>query len=144
MFDKSNSTHPPAGRFNAGQKLIFWSVVLGGVALSVSGIFLLFPFAFTDVNGMQTGADDPCHRSASLMVAVIIAHIYIGTLGMEGAFDAMGRAPSISTGPRSTTAPGSRRRATPERLRSERRRRPNRQSRLAGLLPATARPARER
>ena len=61
MFDKSGSTHPPAGRFNAGQKLIFWSVVLGGGALSVSGIFMLFPFAFTDVNGMQTGADDPCH-----------------------------------------------------------------------------------
>ena len=89
MFDKSNHTHPPAGRFNTGQKLIFWAVVLGGAALSVSGIFLLFPFAFTDVNGMQLA--QTIHAIvAALMVAVILAHIYIGTLGMEGAFEAMG------------------------------------------------------
>jgi formate dehydrogenase subunit gamma len=89
MFDKSNHTHPPAGRFNTGQKLIFWAVILGGAALSVSGIFLLFPFAFTDVNGMQLA--QTIHAVvAALMVAVILAHIYIGTLGMEGAFEAMG------------------------------------------------------
>jgi formate dehydrogenase subunit gamma len=89
MFDKSNSTHPPAGRFNPGQKLIFWSVVLGGIALSVSGIFMLFPFAFTDVNGMQLA--QTIHATIGvLMVAIIIAHIYIGTLGMEGAYEAMG------------------------------------------------------
>src|SRR3546814_6748186 len=48
MFDKSNKTHPPATRFNAGQKLIFWAVVVGGAALSVSGILLLFPFSLVD------------------------------------------------------------------------------------------------
>ena len=89
MFDKSNRTHPPAGRFNTGQKLMFWAVILGGAALSVTGIFLLFPFAFTDVNGMQLA--QTIHAIvAALMVAVILAHIYIGTLGMEGAFEAMG------------------------------------------------------
>ena len=89
FFDKSNSTHPPAGRFNTGQKFTFWSVVLGGIALGVSGIFLLFPFAFTDVNGMQLA--QTVHATiAVIMVAVIIGHIYIGTLGMEGAFEAMG------------------------------------------------------
>lgn len=89
FFDKSNRTHPPAGRFNTGQKLIFWAVVLGGAALSVSGIYLLFPFDFTDVNGMQWA--QYAHATIGvLMVAVIIAHIYIGTLGMEGAFAAMG------------------------------------------------------
>ena len=36
--------HPAAGRFNAGQKAIFWAVALGGVALSVTGIIMLFPF----------------------------------------------------------------------------------------------------
>ena len=45
--------HPQAGRFNAGQKLIFWSVVLGGIALSVTGIIMLFPFSVADINGMQ-------------------------------------------------------------------------------------------
>lgn len=89
LLDKSNQSHPPAGRFNTGQKLIFWSVVLGGAALAASGIFLLMPFAFTDVNGMQTA--QMIHAIVgSLLIAVMIAHIYIGTLGMEGAYDAMG------------------------------------------------------
>lgn len=89
LLDKTNRTHPPAARFNTGQKFIFWSVVLGGIALSVSGIFLLFPFSYADVNGMQ--AAQYVHATVGiLMVAVIIAHIYIGTLGMEGAYDAMG------------------------------------------------------
>jgi formate dehydrogenase subunit gamma len=89
LFDKANRTHPPAGRFNTGQKFIFWSVVLGGISLSVSGIYMLFPFAFTDITGMQTA--QYVHAIIGvLMVAVIIAHIYIGTLGMEGAYEAMG------------------------------------------------------
>lgn len=89
FFDKSNRTHPPAGRFNTGQKLIFWSVIIGGAALSVSGIYLLFPFDFADVNGMQWA--QYVHAAVGLlMIAVIIAHIYIGTLGMEGAYEAMG------------------------------------------------------
>ncbi len=89
FFDRSNSTHPPAGRFNTGQKLIFWSVILGGIALSVSGIFLLFPFSYADVNGMQMA--QYIHATVGvLMVAVIIGHIYIGTVGMVGAYDAMG------------------------------------------------------
>ncbi|WP_353645249.1 formate dehydrogenase subunit gamma [Mesorhizobium sp. WSM2239] len=89
FFDKSERTHPPAARFNAGQKLIFWAVVLGGIALSVSGLFMLFPFTYADVNGMQLA--QTIHATVGvLMVAVIIAHIYIGTLGMEGAYEAMG------------------------------------------------------
>ena len=89
FFDKSNQTHPPATRFNAGQKLIFWAVVVGGGALSVSGIYLLFPFWFTDVNGMQLA--QVVHATIGIvMIAVILGHIYIGTLGMEGAYEAMG------------------------------------------------------
>ncbi len=83
------NTHPPAGRFNAGQKLIFWSVVLGGIALSVTGVIMLFPFSFTDINGMQLA--QYVHAVVGMvMIAVILAHIYIGSLGMEGAYDAMG------------------------------------------------------
>lgn len=89
LFDRSNRTHPPAARFNAGQKLIFWSVILGGAALSVSGIFMLFPFVYADVNGMQLA--QTIHAVVGvLMIAVILGHIYIGTLGMEGAYEAMG------------------------------------------------------
>src|SRR3546814_4440636 len=54
MFDKSNKTHPPATRFNAGQKLIFWAVVVGGAALSVSGILLLFPRSEEHTSELQS------------------------------------------------------------------------------------------
>lgn len=81
--------HPPAGKFNAGQKLIFWSVVIGSVALAISGYILMFPFYVTDIAGMQLA--QLVHAIAGiLMVAVILGHIYIGSIGMEGAFDAMG------------------------------------------------------
>jgi formate dehydrogenase subunit gamma len=81
--------HPPAKRFNAGQKIVFWTVVLGGLGLSISGIMMLFPFSAADINGMQWA--QYAHASIGIiMIAAIIAHIYIGTLGMEGAYDAMG------------------------------------------------------
>ncbi|MBI3433561.1 MAG: formate dehydrogenase subunit gamma [Proteobacteria bacterium] len=81
--------HPPAPRFNAGQKLIYWIVVLGGGAVAITGYLLMFPFYATDVSGMQTA--QMIHGIvAVLFVAVMLAHIYIGSLGMEGAFSAMG------------------------------------------------------
>jgi formate dehydrogenase subunit gamma len=83
------SKHAPAGRFNAGEKLVFWFALGAGLAVIISGIFLLFPFYWTNIAGMQIA--QVVHAVvAVLFVAVIIAHIYIGTLGMEGAFEAMG------------------------------------------------------
>jgi formate dehydrogenase subunit gamma len=81
--------HVPAGHFNAGQKAIYWIVVLGGGLMAASGYLLMFPFSLTDVAGMQTAA--MVHGiTAVLFVAIMIAHAYIGTIGMEGAFEAMG------------------------------------------------------
>jgi formate dehydrogenase subunit gamma len=81
--------HPPADRFNGGQKVIFWTTVLGGLALSVSGYMLMFPFVLADIGGMQ--AANMVHALVGVvMIGVILAHIYIGSLGMEGAFEAMG------------------------------------------------------
>src|SRR3954464_686870 len=80
---------PPAHRFNAGQKGIYWIVVLGGGAAAVSGYLLMFPFYATDIAGMQLA--HAVHGTvAVLFVAAMLAHIYIGTVGMEGAFEAMG------------------------------------------------------
>ncbi|MGE5146855.1 MAG: formate dehydrogenase subunit gamma [Candidatus Eiseniibacteriota bacterium] len=85
----SRGKHPSAHKFNAGQKLLFWLVILGGIAISVTGLVLMFPFTVTDMAGMQ--AAQVIHAVLALvMIAAIIGHIYIGTLGMEGAFDAMG------------------------------------------------------
>jgi formate dehydrogenase subunit gamma len=81
--------HPPAYRFNAGQKAVFWMVVLAGAAIAVSGYLLIFPFYITAILGMQI-AQMAHSVIAVLFVAAILAHIYIGTIGMEGAFEAMG------------------------------------------------------
>ena len=81
--------HPPAYRFNAGQKLIYWIVVIGGTAVAISGYLLMFPFYATGIEGMQLA--QTVHAIISvLFVAAMLAHIYIGTIGMEGAFEAMG------------------------------------------------------
>jgi len=81
--------HPQVGRFNAGQKGVFWLTVLGGSAVAASGYLLMFPFFLLDVGGQQWG--HMVHGTLSmLMIAAMLAHIYIGSLGMEGAFSAMG------------------------------------------------------
>jgi len=110
--------HPPAKKFNAGQKLIFWSVIVLGGSISLSGLSLLFPFEFNlfghtfstlnswGVPGLFGVQDLPYplepqeemqyaqlwHALVSLVLtAIILAHIYLGSVGMEGAFDAMGK-----------------------------------------------------
>lgn len=102
--------HPEAGRFNAGQKIIFWSVVLGGFSLSLSGVALMWPFEIQPWAGTfaflnNFGFDLPTTFTpleetqisvlwhsvvALIMIVIVIAHIYIGSIGMEGAFDAVG------------------------------------------------------
>ncbi len=108
--------HPPAKKFNAGQKLIFWSVIVLCTSISVSGLALLFPFeinmfaaTFAKLNAFgisgalglgelrETLAPHEEMQYAQLwhaivsfvLMAIIFAHIYIGTVGMEGAADAM-------------------------------------------------------
>ena len=105
----SKGVHPPARRFNAGQKLIFWFVVLAGISISISGISLLMPFTFTlfadtfavlNIFGFGLPTDLSPQEEMQLthawhavlgivMTVVVIAHIYLGSLGMEGAYDAV-------------------------------------------------------
>ncbi len=81
--------HPPAYRFNAGQKAIYWIVVIGGGLVAATGYELMFPFYLSGIEGMQL-AQIVHSIVAVLFIAVMFAHIYIGTIGMEGAFEAMG------------------------------------------------------
>lgn len=82
--------HPPARRFNAGQKAIYWIVVLGGGAVAITGYLLMFPFYGTDIAGMQLA--QIVHGVVGVVfIAIMLAHIYIGTVGMQGAFEAMGK-----------------------------------------------------
>lgn len=113
----SKGVHPPARKFNAGQKLIFWGCVVLGLSISMSGLSLLFPFqlpmfakTFAVINDLGlpglVGADPLPQQLAPheemqfaqlwhtivafVFMAMIFAHIYLGSVGMEGAFDAMG------------------------------------------------------
>ncbi len=103
-------SHPPARKFNAGQKILFWLIILGGVSISLSGIALMFPFEFAffaktfqflnifglDLPETLTPMQEMQYNQlwhaimALFLTAVVIGHIYLGTIGMEGAFDAMG------------------------------------------------------
>ena len=88
FLSESRGDHPPAEKFNAGQKLIFWAVTIGGVLMIASGVFLMFPFFWAGIGGMQFMLI--AHAVIGLvLIGVIIGHIYIGTVGMEGAIDAM-------------------------------------------------------
>jgi len=72
------SRHAPAGRFNLGEKLVYWLSLAAGVAISVSGFLLLFPFFGTDIADMQVA--QVIHAVvAVLFIALILGHIYIGT-----------------------------------------------------------------
>lgn len=80
--------HPPAGRFNAAQKALFWFQLLGGLLIAASGYLLMAPTLLDDITGQQLA--HAVHGAlAMLMIAVILGHIYIGTIGTEGAFEMM-------------------------------------------------------
>ena len=49
--------HPPARKFNAGQKIIFWAVMIGGLSVSLSGIALMFPVHNHDVRRYICGVE---------------------------------------------------------------------------------------
>ncbi|MHB2169329.1 formate dehydrogenase subunit gamma [Alsobacter sp. R-9] len=82
--------HPPAEKFNAGQKLIYWVSILGGLAMGVTGVLMMIPTASLSVNGMQL-VQSLHTLVAAVMIAVIIGHIYLGVWGVRGSFDGMAR-----------------------------------------------------
>lgn len=79
---------PPAYKFNAGEKLIFWIVVLGGGTAAATGYILLFPFYGTGIGSMQLA--QVVHSTVGVLyIASMLVHIYMGTLGTNGAFESM-------------------------------------------------------
>ena len=81
----------PSHRFNAGEKVLFWLGVFAvGLVVVATGLFLdkILPvFEYTRGN-MQVA--HMIHASAAvLMMAMFMGHIYMGTLGMSGAYNAM-------------------------------------------------------
>ena len=80
--------HPPAAKFNFGQKTQFWMVIVIGALVSSTGLNLLFPFTLGDIHAMQVM--QLIHAGLAVaMVMAIMGHIYIGTVGMEGPISAV-------------------------------------------------------
>jgi formate dehydrogenase subunit gamma len=79
----------PSGRFNAGEKGLFWVLpCLFGVLLTVSGLILDFP-NFGQLRTVMQQANLVHMISALLAIAVACFHIYLGTVGQRGAYQAM-------------------------------------------------------
>jgi formate dehydrogenase subunit gamma len=79
----------PSGRFNAGEKGWFWAgVVVLGTIMSLSGLILLFP-NFEQVRSTMQQANIVHAVGSVIFIATSFAHIYLGTIGMEGAYEGM-------------------------------------------------------
>lgn len=80
--------HASAGRYNAGEKLWFWLAMLGGIVIVFSGLVLDFPIFEQSRQTMALS-----HLVHSIAAVIVLAgafgHIYMGTIAMEGAFEAM-------------------------------------------------------
>jgi formate dehydrogenase subunit gamma len=83
--------HLPSGRFNAGEKAWFWGgVVVLCLVISVSGLVLLFPnVAAFELRATFQQASVVHAIAAVLVIAAGIGHIYMGTVGVEGAYGNM-------------------------------------------------------
>lgn len=81
----------PSHRFNAGEKLLFWGgVFFLGLIVVASGLVLdkLVPGLVYERATMQIS--HMVHATATvLMMAMFMGHIYMGTIGMRGAYGAM-------------------------------------------------------
>lgn len=86
LLDRS---HVPSGRFNFGEKTWFWfGVTLLGLTVSVSGLLLDFP-TFLELRSSLQLANLVHGISALVMILLALGHIYMGTIGVEGALDSM-------------------------------------------------------
>lgn len=82
------NAHPSAGYLNGGEKVWFWMITFFGIAVSVSGLILDFPNFGQFRETMQWA--NLIHAGASIiLLAASFGHIYIGTVGTEGAFEGM-------------------------------------------------------
>ena len=81
--------HIPAGYFNAGEKLWFWlGVVLLGLVMSVTGLILDFVVVGQTRYVLQM-ANYFHVAGATLYIVAAMGHIYLGTIGTPGAYEAM-------------------------------------------------------
>jgi formate dehydrogenase subunit gamma len=80
--------HIHAHKVNGGEKIWFWILFIAGIGLMISGVILLFPNLGFMRETMQSA--DIIHGICALILsAVVLGHIYLGTIGNEGSFEGM-------------------------------------------------------
>jgi formate dehydrogenase subunit gamma len=82
--------HPKCGFYNGGEKVWYWVAAVLGTAVATSGLLLLFPTILAAPQSLQIA--HLVHGIGGLVfIAGGIGHIYLGTLGMDGALEGMTR-----------------------------------------------------
>jgi formate dehydrogenase subunit gamma len=81
---------PPAGRYNAGQKFLFWGFFWGAVALLLSGLVLWFPERIPWSLRFLRYISVIVHPAAALItIGLFLIHIYMGVFAERGAFSSV-------------------------------------------------------
>lgn len=84
-----NGKHIPSEKFNAGEKIWFWGgLMVLGLVVGASGLVLNFP-NFGQTRATMQLANLVHLTGSTLFMLGALGHIYMGTLGMAGALDAM-------------------------------------------------------
>jgi len=82
----TSGEHVPSWRFNMGEKVYFWAGVVGlCLVLCVTGLIMLFP-NFDQVRATMQQANILHAVAAVIMIVFALGHIYVGTIGVEGAY----------------------------------------------------------
>ncbi len=80
--------HVSSWKFNMGEKLFFWLVVVAGLVISISGVVLDFPMLAETLDQLRLAS--LVHGAAALLLILpALFHIYLGTVGVEGALEGM-------------------------------------------------------
>ena len=79
----------PSGKFNAGEKIWFWlGIVILGAVVSATGVILDFP-NWNQGREIMQQANFLHGVAAVFFVGISFGHMYLGTLGVPGAYRAM-------------------------------------------------------
>ncbi|UUM31758.1 formate dehydrogenase subunit gamma [Vibrio japonicus] len=88
MVGKHKGSHPSAGFSNAGEKALYWLLIVVGSVVAASGLVLDFPI-FGQTRGDMELSNLIHMLAALILICGFIFHIYIGLFGMEGALEGM-------------------------------------------------------
>jgi formate dehydrogenase subunit gamma len=80
--------HAPAGFINAGEKVWYWFLFVGGIAVAVSGLIALTPNFEWTRSTMQVS--NIVHIVSGIgLICFSFVHMYMASVGNEGTFEAM-------------------------------------------------------